>query len=747
MTTQIKANKKSDSHNRYFSVLLLLFPVIILILFELLLRGFGAGDNLDLFINHPNKNYKDYYLVNPLIGEKYFSKFEATKGSNDILLKKKPDNGYRIFVLGSSTMVGFPYDRNLMSSRILHKRLEDAYPDKHIEVVNTAITAINSITLRDYLNDIIKHEPDALLFYAGHNEYYGAFGVGSHESLTDKKSIYKLHFKLMKLRTYQLTRKLITKIASLGNRNGTEEKGSLMKRIVADKSIVYNSEKYHLGINQYKSNLIEILNICEKEDVDVFISEIVSNIKDLPPFGSSEENEGVYSANSAYAEANEFVLNSEFEKAKEQFTKAKDYDCVRFRATETINAIIDSLAEVNNCKLIQMPAVFEHNSENKLVGDNLFTEHVHPNISGQFVMADAFFKSILNSELIDSKPDSSLLKATNYYKLNWGYTVLDSLIGVHKVNQLKTNWPFVSSDYNGKTYRDMYKPNTIVDSLAFTVLQYYAVNIEDLHKHLGDTYFKEEQYEKAYWEYESLVRTNPYFSNYLNLAAQSLLKLNEFALAETYLLRSIDYKSTYFAQLLLGEINMFKQDFNLAIEAYSEALELTDDKQQTSLIHSKLYAAYTYNNELRLSEDILNEIKKNQPDFNTTVPELNYSLSEYIPAFVNDDIILTKQLLKESKYDSAQKVLMHSIKKWDTPYTNKLLGDILYDKQDNSLLLYYNKAYTLYYKDPNFLAKLCVANYVNKNKKQTEEILNQLIEVDPENAAIVGLKTLVKKLK
>ncbi|MDA3892051.1 MAG: hypothetical protein PF517_10355 [Salinivirgaceae bacterium] len=105
------------------------------------------------------------YSVNPLIGKKYFNKFDATKGTNDIFLKKKPENGFRIFLMGSSSLVSFPYEKNLMASRILHKRLQDAYPDKEIEVVNTAITAINSITFNDYIKDIVKYEPDAILFY------------------------------------------------------------------------------------------------------------------------------------------------------------------------------------------------------------------------------------------------------------------------------------------------------------------------------------------------------------------------------------------------------------------------------------------------------------------------------------------------------------------------------------------------------------------------------------------------------
>jgi hypothetical protein len=127
-------------------------------------------------------------------------------------------------------MVGFPYEKNLMASRILHKRLQDAYPDKRVEIVNTAITAINSITLNDYMNEIVKFKPDAILIYAGHNEFYGAMGIGSNETMSQNHTIRNIHFKLMNFRLYQVLRMAITKITNKVNHapKVAESKGSLM---------------------------------------------------------------------------------------------------------------------------------------------------------------------------------------------------------------------------------------------------------------------------------------------------------------------------------------------------------------------------------------------------------------------------------------------------------------------------------------------------------------------------------------
>ncbi|MDX1701549.1 MAG: SGNH/GDSL hydrolase family protein, partial [Melioribacteraceae bacterium] len=258
---------------------------------EGLLRVFSYGHNVDLIVSHPSDQYEEYYMLNPYVGVKYFNKFEPTSSTNDIFLKSKPENGFRIFIMGSSTTFGFPYDRNLMASRILHKRLSDSYPDKLVEVINTSITAINSVTLKDYIGQILDYEPDAIILYAGHNEFYGAFGVASNERMSENSLLQNLHFKFINLRIYQLLRSTISWLsAQLASESASaSSKGTLMKRIVQDENITYKGEKYIKGIEQYRSNLSYIINECKGENVPLLISDLVSNIRDLPPFGDSEK--------------------------------------------------------------------------------------------------------------------------------------------------------------------------------------------------------------------------------------------------------------------------------------------------------------------------------------------------------------------------------------------------------------------------------------------------------------------------
>ena len=175
--TNLNYKTKFDSRKKLiYYFILICIPFLILFLLEVLLRIVGFGDNLNLFVNHPDKEFREYKVVNPLIGKKYFQKFEYTSPANDIFLKEKPDNGFRIFVMGSSTVIGFPYNQNLMFSRILYERLQDSYPEKHIEVVNTAITAINSYSLLDYMTSYKLKQINSFEQASTYLDYYKECG-------------------------------------------------------------------------------------------------------------------------------------------------------------------------------------------------------------------------------------------------------------------------------------------------------------------------------------------------------------------------------------------------------------------------------------------------------------------------------------------------------------------------------------------------------------------------------------------
>src|SRR5262249_36118523 len=92
-------------------------------------------------------------------------------GGQPEFLATKPPNGFRVFVLGESSVYGIPYEPRYSFSAFLEKRLKSALPGRVVEVINCGVPAIASWHIPRSAREVVTHEPDVILFYAGHNDY------------------------------------------------------------------------------------------------------------------------------------------------------------------------------------------------------------------------------------------------------------------------------------------------------------------------------------------------------------------------------------------------------------------------------------------------------------------------------------------------------------------------------------------------------------------------------------------------
>ncbi len=721
--------KLSKSKKLLFNIILISIPVFIFVIFELVLRAINYGDNSNLFTDFPGKEFKEYKIVNQIIGKKYFKKLPNTAPRHDMFLKKKPDNGFRIFVMGSSTAYGFPYEENLLFSRILQERLQDCYPDKHIEVVNTALTAINSYTLSDFIDDILDEKPDAILIYAGHNEFYGAFGVGSIEKISKSRTLTFLHLNLLSFRFYQLLRNTINKISGIiGSKKHEFVKGTLMKVIVENKEIVYKSEIYNLGIIQFKENMSALFEKAKKKQVPVFISEVVSNIRDLPPFSSVTSTQYPLAID-IYNKAKEIETKGEFDKAKTYYYLAKDLDCVRFRASEDINEIIHKLAAKYDASLVSMISYFEKVSPNMLIGNNLLTEHVHPNIDGYFIMADAFFNELVKSKLIGEKLNPVYYKNSTYYKKNWGYTELDSLVGVHMINNIRSYWPFRPLDYpSDKDYLSKYKPTSYIDSLAFEVFR-TKVRINEAHITLANLFKSKGDFYHAFREYHAAIKYYPYRTKDYLEAAACLMHNNDFILALKFINKSLELHETFFAHLYKSEILFLKGDYAEAVKALNRASELDSSLNAKEKVLKILHKVYFYSGNNIKSEEILEELRKIHPDYQPVFPQKkNYVY--YVPLQVKGQIDRALAFYKARNFDAALNEFLKSLEVKETFIANRCIGDILFTRDDSSSIVYYLKAYPGYKNNADFLYNLGILYLQNGLTNKARAILEEIKRLD-----------------
>src|SRR3984893_11561587 len=193
-------NKRPISKKRIFifRTISILIPFIIICLVEIFLRIVHYGNNLDLFIESPGN--KDFLVFNPSASKRYFTNQAiATTGNKELFKKVKDKNTCRIFVLGESTTIGYPYFHNGSFHRWLQYRLTHTFPDRHFEIINLSMTAVNSYTVLGFAKELVDYEPDAVLIYSGQNEYYGAQGVASTSRLSGNRTLIRLLLALRRL--------------------------------------------------------------------------------------------------------------------------------------------------------------------------------------------------------------------------------------------------------------------------------------------------------------------------------------------------------------------------------------------------------------------------------------------------------------------------------------------------------------------------------------------------------------------
>lgn len=421
-----------------FKLIMLLMPFLVLLVLEGALRLFGYGYELAVFVQDPAR--KGYLVLNQHASKRYFANQKnATYGNQEPFAAKKMPDVFRIFVLGESTTIGYPYMNNGSFHRWLQYRLSQTYPNRDFEVINFSLTAVNSHTVLDFGKAALDYEPDAVLVYTGHNEYYGAMGVAATKGIGHSRTLARLLMSLRGLRLTQLLASLTDGVTALISGEKLDLRENLMKRMAADQQIAFGSEEYKAGLDQFRRNMNELADAFSARGVPLLISNLVSNEKDLKPFISIPDKQG-NSADAHYQSGSDLYKQGRHASAKKEFVLAKELDALRFRAPEALNTIIKDIAHAHKgVTLVHTRGLFEKHSAAGILGKETLLEHVHPNLLGYALLSEAFYQSLRQTGLL---PASSAEMPFEALKKQMPITSVDSLKGEYEMMILKEGWPF-----------------------------------------------------------------------------------------------------------------------------------------------------------------------------------------------------------------------------------------------------------------------------------------------------------------
>jgi hypothetical protein len=433
----------------------ILIPFILFLLLELVLRVSGYNEDAqDLFVEVAIK--PEYVAVNPSFVSRYFPSFTPDIAKSPFL-KQKKDNTFRVFVLGGSSTQGYPYNFYSSFSTQLEQRLSMETLGLHIEVINLGMTAVNSFVLWDLSKRIMKYDPDAVLIYAGHNEYYGSFGAGSTQfGFWGGVGMKRLVLNLKNWRVYQFFEDVIRSEVNENPNNRT-----LMARVVKDSGIPINSKTYTAGINQFEENLSDILEYFNNETVPAYIGTVASNIKDQEPLGNGEE------ALKSFEKGNSYFEAGKIDSARLAYLVAKERDEIRFRAPQVINEVIKKTAKKYDAYLVDINNASAQASESSIQDKSFFVDHLHPDWEGHQLIAHLYF-----NELRDNVHVLSEAYSTNPLFGKITISEFEEVYSGVQIKRLTAGYPFQKGLSGKQEYANFqrdyetYLNGSYVDSIA-----------------------------------------------------------------------------------------------------------------------------------------------------------------------------------------------------------------------------------------------------------------------------------------
>jgi tetratricopeptide (TPR) repeat protein len=403
-----------------FRLVAMLVAPLLLILLEVGLRLVDYGYPTGFYVKAGNAGIN---MTNYRFGWRFFPPSIARTPEPQLLSGKAPGT-VRIFVLGGSAAQGVPNPR-FDFGRILEVMLRDRHPGVRFEVVNAAMTAINSHVVLEIARDCARQQPTAFLVYMGNNEVVGPYGPGTvFEHWSPSLRLIRAGVRLKATRTGQL---LDGTIRSFHRQKTAQTWGGMA--MFMEKAVAADDPRLLPTYDNFTQNLRDICSIARRAGAPVILSTVAVNLRDCPPFASRHRAdlrpdelsawESIYRAGVELEQHQQWPealaryesaarLDDRFaelqfrmgaclaalgrlREARERFLAASDLDVLRFRADRKINGAIRRVAAERAADAVYLVDAEESlASDSKtggIPGNDTFFDHVHFTFEGNYALA------------------------------------------------------------------------------------------------------------------------------------------------------------------------------------------------------------------------------------------------------------------------------------------------------------------------------------------------------------------------
>lgn len=407
-----------------------LVPLLLLAGGEIGLRLAGYGYPTSFF-KKTRLGGQARLVDNDQFGLRFFPPAMARFPSPVSMAAEKPAGAFRIFILGESAALGDPRP-NYGAGRYLEVLLHERLPDERFEVVNTAVTAINSHAILPIARECARHQGDLWIIYLGNNEMVGPFGAATvFGPQAPPLPLVRLSLALQETRLGQLLMDLGRRLRGAAHTTA----GWQGMEMFLNNEIPPGDHRRTIVHDSFRRNLADILRAGLGSGAGVVLSTVAVNLKDCPPFaslsatnlaaadraafdrlcdnGAAAEAQAHFApAVRAFAQADRLFHESAAVQfrladcllrltnaaaARPHFELARDDDTLPFRADSRINDVIRRAAGQfagRPLVLCDAAVALATNDPAGLPGQESFYEHVHLNFDGNYRLARVWAEDV-----------------------------------------------------------------------------------------------------------------------------------------------------------------------------------------------------------------------------------------------------------------------------------------------------------------------------------------------------------------
>lgn len=398
------------------------------------LSVFGVGTSFDYF-HEIDIDGVPHYQENPDFADQFYPRSLNIDPRENTFSEERGPELIRVYVLGGSAAQGFPH-KNHGLDRLLATQLRAALPSRKVEVINTAMTSINSHVVYEIARSIPDNSADFAVILMGNNEVVGPYGPGTfNENFLANITLIRAIQALKRTRIWQALDSLFMSIKPSDAKQELEWEGMQM---FTEHGVPHDDPRMESVYGHYEDNLTSTIETLRNRGIHVLLSSVPVNLRHTAPFlsvhrpdlsmeqldqwnelsrkGSQSADKKDWGAAITHLEAaltidpdyadthfrlaTAFENTGKFQEAKTHYQSALDLDALRFRADTRISQIIQNVAaSVGNdaFSFVDSAAAFERESQPFQPGWNLLLEHVHYDFSGNHILAAELSRSIMSN--------------------------------------------------------------------------------------------------------------------------------------------------------------------------------------------------------------------------------------------------------------------------------------------------------------------------------------------------------------